>query len=149
MWVTRQRNHLRVLVQDDAEDGTARDVGHDHPQLLLVHEGAVQRHDIGMPHLRHDLRLPPDCVLQRYNTVSQTADTVTGISRSRGTASCPNELWLETWVRIRAAIICQNAYQIHSHVVQLQYLQSYLLSQGLAHRRPHLQIKTSDEEGSW
>ena len=59
-----QLNYLRMLIQHDAEDGTCGDVGHHHPQLLLVHKGAVQGHDIGMPHLCHDLSFPPDCVLQ-------------------------------------------------------------------------------------
>ena len=37
------------------------------------------------------------------------------------------------------------SHQINSHVVKLQYLQSYLLSQWLALRGPHLSIMASVE----
>ena len=55
--------HLRVVARDDAKQRASCHIGHDHPELLLVHKGAVEGHDIGVPHLMHDLCLTHDVLL--------------------------------------------------------------------------------------
>ncbi len=48
---------LGVFVLHDVMQRATRHIGHDHPQVLLVHKRTIQRQQIGVVELRHGLRL--------------------------------------------------------------------------------------------
>ncbi len=49
-------SHVWVREAHDVEHGAALHVRHHHPQVLLVHEGAVERQQVGVVQLAHRLQ---------------------------------------------------------------------------------------------
>jgi hypothetical protein len=76
--------YLRETSLHDAEQGAASHIGHDHPQLLFVHKGAVQRHDIRVAHLMHNLCLPHDDILQEQYILQRRQTQML-----QGVSTCP------------------------------------------------------------
>ena len=56
--------YLRMLILHDIEDGASSNVRHDHPQLSLMNERAVQREHVGVVLLSHSLSFSNDFFLQ-------------------------------------------------------------------------------------
>lgn len=52
----QQAPHVRVCESHDVEHAAALHIGHHHPQVLLVHKGAVQGQQVGVVELPHRLQ---------------------------------------------------------------------------------------------